>query len=161
MTAAKMTCVVTILLGGCGSTKMATTGPKYPARPPSCEFQILTAAPASGFVEVAAIDVNWGAYGSNSYRDLTDFKNEIRPYVCSAGGDAAIAYANGYGLYIKATVLKAVEAPQGAEAPTSKGADPVQANDTGCHYDTQCKGDRICVQGTCTAPTPAAAPSAP
>ena len=32
------------------------------------------------------------------------------------------------------------------------------ASGKGCSFDTQCKGDRICVQGQCVAPTAAPAP---
>jgi len=61
-----------------------------------------------------------------------------------SGGDAAIAYANGYGYYIKATVLKGTGRP----APVSLTSAP----SGGCTYDTQCKGDRVCVAGACVDP---------
>jgi hypothetical protein len=31
---------------------------------------------------------------------------------------------------------------------------PVAAAENGCKYDTQCKGDRVCVKGECVAPEP-------
>jgi len=37
--------------------------------------------------------------------DLAEFKQVIRPRVCEAGGDAAIAITNGGGVYLKATVI--------------------------------------------------------
>ncbi len=147
--------VVCGLLTACGSTTMTRSGPSYPARADDCEFTLLT-TPAEGYAEIGAIDVEGGAGGSNMYRKLDDFKYEIRPHVCRAGGDAAIAYPNGDGLYIKATILKRVDvAPATETAATPAMAMPAVAS--GCQYDTQCKGDRICTDGKCVAP-PAPAP---
>ncbi len=124
---------------------------------------MFTTPPATGFVEIAAIDVKPGGYGTNMYTDAGGFKDKIRPYVCQAGGDAAIAYANGYGMYIKATVLKAVASPQpepNALAAVDPSQPPPPSAEAGCHFDTQCKGDRICVNGGCVAPTGAPTPAA-
>jgi hypothetical protein len=84
--------------------------------------------------------------------------------VCKAGGDAVIALANGNGQYIKGTVLKRIAASAPAQPqppPPVVVAPPVPGEQTagGCQYDTQCKGDRVCVNGTCTAPTPVSAPA--
>lgn len=51
-------------------------------------------------------------------------------------------------------------APDGGGAPTTT-TPPGGANApavTGCQYDTQCKGDRICRDGDCVDPAPAATP---
>jgi len=152
-----------VLLSGCGSTNMTPTGPKQESREANCEFQIFTTQP-TGFAEIAAVDVKPGGYGHNVFTDIADFKEEIRPSVCQAGGDAAIAYANGYGMYIKATILKRLEPGEGAAAPTAEAA---PAASGGCQFDTQCKGERVCVKGECVdqpsaaaaAPAPAPAPA--
>jgi hypothetical protein len=144
-----------VVISGCGSTNMTPTGPKQEAREANCEFQIFTTAPI-GFAEIGAIDVAPGAYGHNVFTDIADFKQEIRPSVCQAGGDAAIAYANGLGMYIKAAILKRMEPRTGDAAPT---ADAGPAASGGCQYDTQCKGDRVCVKGECVAPTSAPVPA--
>jgi hypothetical protein len=82
--------------------------------------------------------------------------------VCKAGGDGAIAFANGYGMWIKATVIKrtgVAAAPAPAAAPVASApaaAIPAAASGaehSGCSYDTQCKGDRICEAGRCVSPT--------
>jgi hypothetical protein len=132
--------VLTALLTACGSTTLTKSGPPVVPREPNCEFAIYTTEPA-GHAEVGSIDVTPGAYATNVYKNLEDFKEAIRPHVCAAGGDAAIAWANGYGMYIKATVLK----------ETSQ--QPVPAKPTGCQYDSQCKGDRICEHGSCVSPS--------
>ena len=67
----------------------------------------------------------------------------MTPYVCHLGGDAAVAWANGYGMYMKASVLKRSAAASG---PTPNRASP------GCQFDTQCKGERVCVKGECVSP---------
>jgi hypothetical protein len=161
-----------VILAGCGSTVVTPNGIPLTPREPRCDFQMFTTAP-EGYAEVAAIDVQSGDYGVHQYRDIASFKTEIQPYVCKAGGDAAIAYANGFGMYIKATVLKRVEkatvaaAPEAASSKAEFGTSAQQQQpapapaDLGCHYDTQCKGDRICVKGDCVspaAPAPGAAP---
>ena len=145
-----------ILLVGCGSTSMTPTDASTPARPrgPQCEFQVLS-APAEGFTEVGVIDVKSGAFNTHIFTDTADFKAEIRPYVCQAGGDAALVVVDGFGTYIKATVLRRVA---NAASPAPAGSNAAQ--NEGCKYDTQCKGDRICVAGGCQAPaTPPAAPA--
>jgi hypothetical protein len=136
---------------------MTPNGPPLRPLPENCDFRIFTTGPARGYEEVATIDVEPGPYASNMHVRLDKFKEQIRPYVCRAGGDAALAYANGAGAYIKATVLKSVAAPPAAVAAAAPS--PVVAADAACHADTQCKGARICVKGECVDP-PAAAPAA-
>jgi hypothetical protein len=121
---------------------LTRTGPQLPSRGDQCDFQALTTPPAGGFVEIGTIDVQ----SAFAITKLDDFKARIEPYVCQAGGDAAVAWANGYGIYVKATVLKSKGAPTEAQQPA-----PAQAGG-GCQFDTQCKGDRVCVKGECVDP---------
>jgi hypothetical protein len=135
-----------IVISACGSTTLTQTGPAQREKVASCDFKMLTAAPSGGFSEVGVVDVTPSGFGFNVYRELSEFKRGIQPLVCKAGGDAAIAHANGFGMYIKATILKMVAiAPQ----PSDRGTAPTVG---GCQYDSQCKGDRICVSGQCTTP---------
>ena len=139
----------------CGSTDVTATGPKAPPRPLTCDFQILTSLPMSGYLEIGTIDVTPGGYG-NQFTSLSDFKDHIHEQVCQLGGDAAFASANGYGMYIKASVLKHVEvAPTPAARPVA-AAEPPKSKPAGCEFDTQCKGDRICLEGKCVSPEPKA-----
>jgi len=155
----------------CGSTKMTSTGEEYPAKPANCEFKVFTTVPEGHWEEIAVIDVRSGA----NHTDIADFKKEIQPKACEAGGDAVIALANGDGVWIKATVLKAqgappavpATAPPAAAQPRTAASTPASA---GCQFDTQCKGERICEQGRCvmppvqpptTAPEAAATPTTP
>jgi hypothetical protein len=124
---------------------MTATGPRQGSRGEHCEFQVLTAMPAGQFVEIGTIDVQQSGWGDGVFRTLDAFKDHIEPYVCRAGGDVAVAMANGYGMYIKATVLKTKAST--AEAQVSPKEVP-----GGCQFDTQCKGDRLCVKGECVEP---------
>jgi hypothetical protein len=146
---------------GCGSTNMTATGEAQSPRAAECDFDILTATPFTGFKEIGTIDVTPGGYGIDVFTDLSAFKDHIRPQVCQLGGDAAIASANGYGMYIKATVLKRAAGAAPASVAPSVASAAAPTGKSGCEYDAQCKGDRICISGKCQSPAPAAsAPSA-
>src|SRR5258707_991532 len=109
---------------GCGSTSMTPTGPEQTPRELNCAFQIFTAPPVEGYSEIAVIDVKAGTLEHKVFMDIADFKAEIGPYVCRAGGDAAIAYSSD-GVYRKATVLKRTAkvpaASKSTEAPPRGG----------------------------------------
>ena len=127
-------------LAACAPSVIFTpTGPSQAARKPTCDFQLLTVSPATLFVELGVMDVHPNASTSNW--DLAAFKAAIQPEVCRVGGDAAIVGLI-EGVYAKATVLKL-----GAGAVAQDSA-------AGCQYDTQCKGDRVCVDGKCANPPP-------
>jgi hypothetical protein len=141
-------------------TRVTATGPWHPPKPPGCSFQMMTALPAANYTEIGVIDVT-----DNATRIIGRFQHQIAVDVCKLGGDAALAQANGFGYYIKATVLKYVAPPppvgamppppaHAAATPLAPPPPPIE-NTAGCHYDTQCKGDRICVEGRCTEPAPA------
>lgn len=136
-------------LSGCAQAiTVSRTGAKQTPRESNCAFEVFTSVPAQGYREIAVIDVHSGPYGDKRYTELPAFTTEITPYVCEAGGDATVGIKNSNGIYIQATVLKRQQ-PSQPVAP---------AEPSGCTYDTQCKGDRICVEGKCTEPQ---APSAP
>jgi hypothetical protein len=131
------------LLGTClaacaTSVTFTPTGPPQAARKPTCEVQLLTVSPATPFVELGVMDVH---PGGEPYWDLAAFRATIQPEVCRVGGDAAIARLVD-GVYSKATVLKLGTGPVGQDSAA------------GCQYDTQCKGDRLCVDGRCANPSP-------
>jgi len=147
--------VLCLVFLGCGSTDVTATGPKAPPRPLTCDFEILTSLPMSGYQEIGTVDVTPGGYGVNQFTSLGDFKDHIRENVCQLGGDAAFASANGFGMYIKASVLKHVDAPAPAPGPVAAAEAPRKP--AGCEFDTQCKGDRVCIDGKCMTPEPKAA----
>lgn len=148
-------CVMLVFATGCGDIALTRSGPRQPRREATCDFAVYT-APVEGFVEIGVIDVTIGSWmGENRFENVSEFKEAIRPLVCDAGGDAVLGFANGHGFYIKGSVLKR------APSPVNPAAIPSAAADVGCHYDTQCKGDRICVGGTCVAPSAPAPASAP
>src|SRR5262245_21246668 len=83
-----------LALAGCtGSTTWTRTGAPQRPRPPNCDFQIFTVA-TEGYMEIGTIDYSYTAEVSN-IKTLGEFRARIRSTVCEAGGDAAIAFANG------------------------------------------------------------------
>ncbi|HVU04087.1 MAG TPA: hypothetical protein VHE30_20155 [Polyangiaceae bacterium] len=151
--------VLAALLGvlGCGGAMKTTlTGPPHPAHSANCDFPVMLTAPEAGYVEIAAIDLQMSSAPGANCTDLAQLKEKIQPEVCRVGGDAVVAIPNGYGVYMKASVLKAVAETATPPTPSSSIAPsapaPSSPSSTGCQYDTQCKGDRICVQSSCVDP---------
>jgi hypothetical protein len=146
-------------LGCVSSGRYTQTGPAQVPKAEGCPVQVLTTTPAEPYVEIGVIDVT-----AQAPTTIERFRKMATPHVCKAGGDAVIALANGAGYYIKGTVLK--RAPESVSAapqppPPVVVAPPVAAEVGGCQFDTQCKGDRVCVDGKCTQPSaPSPAPAA-
>jgi hypothetical protein len=143
-------------LGCMPAGRYTHTGPPQTAKAEGCPVLVLTTSPAEEYVELGVIDVT-----QNPPTGIEGFQKMAAPYVCKAGGDAVIAFANGNGVYIKGTVLKRVDATARAPQPPPPVvvAPPVagEAGVGGCQYDTQCKGDRVCMDGKCVSPaTPSA-----
>jgi hypothetical protein len=135
----RCTTLLWVTLTGCATNRT------YP--PEGCSFEVLTVPPASGFEEVGTIDIDPGLAGTNWPRTVGDLQAKIAPQVCGAGGDAIYARPNRYGMYVGATVLKR----------TAKSAVPVDVTtdgQLGCQFDTQCKGNRVCVKHECVDRSP-------
>lgn len=164
-----MGCGLGALLGvACSpSTVASTTGAPQSPREAGCDFQVLTVLP-EGYAEIGVIDFKpsiWTNSSEWNYTELADVKKAIGADVCRAGGDAALAMANGTGQYAKVTILKRQSAAPRAQPvvvtsaqPSSPPANVAPTTDLGCHYDTQCKGDRVCNAGQCVEPAPALTP---
>jgi hypothetical protein len=128
--------------------------PSRPALPPRavpCDFAVLTERPQAPFVELGAIDAKL-EFGHRGVQTAAEFKAEVSQLVCSAGGDAVLASQGASGFYLKAAVIKFTDA-SAATRPVA-GVDPRPSG--GCQFDTQCKGDRVCVHGECVSPTTSA-----
>jgi hypothetical protein len=59
-----------------------------------------TSAPKPGFEEIGTVGGCSGTY------DLSLYKDDIREYVCRAGGDLVVAQANGNGVFCLGTVFR-------------------------------------------------------
>jgi hypothetical protein len=144
------------LLAACGPTGLSATGASAPSAGEPCAFQILTAPPSGGYVEVGVVNAQVGDFGSNAFSTLADFRKKIAPDVCRVGGDMAVVHANDSGIYIRATILKSAPATAPAAPPTALAAPPTAPaappTAPGCQFDMQCKGDRLCVRGECADP---------
>ncbi|WP_394831399.1 hypothetical protein LVJ94_33295 [Pendulispora rubella] len=150
-----LACVASAVLMACGTIATPTggggAGGSGSEEATSCSFGVLTASPASGYEEIGSVDMSLNPLCPECSwpQSLADFREAVRPEVCKAGGDMVLAVSNGLGYYIKGTILRRVETPPAQAAAVS----------TGCQYDTQCKGERLCVAGRCVEPADAGAPA--
>lgn len=138
---------------GCASTSTSGTvhfspaGPPRAARANNCTFEVFSLRPAQGYEEVGTLNLEPTANlfsPDRLPRTIAALKERIGPEVCRAGADAVFAIPT-LQYYIQVTLLGATGAV---------GAAPASTDDAGCQFDTQCKGDRICVNHACTAPRP-------
>lgn len=133
-----------VLLTSCTSVSTTRSGPRFSSRGENCDFELFSAAPGNDLIEIATLDLSSNM--SEGFSNLGDLKRKIAPSVCEVGGDVALAVANGVGNYRTVTVFKRTPSPA---TRASAGPENVPA---GCAYDTQCKGERICVKGGCVDP---------
>lgn len=92
---------------GCFSIKYAsTTTHKNAPKPSNCQYDFLTTRPNRGFVQLGVIDVDY--HSADSCSSAARMTRLFRPYVCRAGGDAAIVSIDKFGCYSKAAVVKYV-----------------------------------------------------
>jgi hypothetical protein len=123
--------IAALALVGCEPV-LTQTGPILKPLKPDCPVRIFSVAPSAPFTELATIS------GVASLRSPE--QDQLRPYVCKIGGNAAIIRWCEDG-FCGATVIKLNQPEPGSEEAVA-----------GCQYDTQCKGDRICVAGRCNDP---------
>lgn len=81
------------------------------AKQPGCDFSIVTTKAERPYEEIGIVDFVTGFITGPSARDASTFKEAIRGKVCELGGDAVFAEVNGYGQYIRGTVLRWKEIP--------------------------------------------------
>jgi hypothetical protein len=91
----------------CGSAYYTQTGaPAAASRSSDCTFTELTTTPNQPYRELGVVEVKPGEEITN----LTDFEDTIRPYVCHAGGNAAIVLPpDPDGHYVSARVIALAE----------------------------------------------------
>ncbi len=103
-----------------------------------CEYNL--AAVSSGQIGCAESDITISGDTSEYHTRTWIADCNGKSYYCSATG-------GGHSLVVSCHL------PESTSRPASP---PPQA--TGCTYDTQCKGDRICKAGRCVDPGPKATP---
>jgi hypothetical protein len=99
--------ILLLLMPACATSFVTTrtsTGPVTPSAP-HCSFAVLTSRAARPYEELAILDVKPDGMGF-SIRNAGDFKKLVEAEVCSLGGDAVFAEINGYGGYVRGTVLR-------------------------------------------------------
>jgi hypothetical protein len=101
-------CVLALVaLGGCGPMYMyGQTGKTIGDRKPDdCHFPLLEAPPSRPFDELGVVAPEDIEYGSMADTTL-EFENQIRRYVCAAGGDAVVVEKNKWARFERGTVIK-------------------------------------------------------
>ena len=90
------------VLASCASTQFMKTGDEtFSQLGDNCEFKIYTTNPKKEFDEIGLVE--FGGIIEN----LSSLKKEAAPYVCRTGGNAILAWeVNGYGRYLKATIIR-------------------------------------------------------
>jgi len=138
-----------VLTTGCAGTTVTRSGQGLPPRGEGCAFEVFT-VPPEGFVEIGAIDITASGYDGRPY-NIPALQKLIAKDVCEMGGDAILTRGMSGGAYTFVTILHRAPATPAASAAAPVAA-PAAALGDGCHYDTQCKGDRICSGGQCVNP---------
>src|SRR5260370_9242948 len=118
---------------------MSWTGPAFPPREPQCGFYVFTTSPWGPFVEIGVLAI----HPAEAPSDMDSLRRMIQQQVCSAGGDAAVAFANSRGGYINATILQQVPAAAPPPPPPSRSPGPVPAHASPSATTCKCHPTRV------------------
>lgn len=94
---------LSLLACGGPTLKFSGVGEARTPKPPNCQVTVYSATPTKPYDELGIISIRYDNTGFLT--ELEDVMKVIRPEVCKAGGDAAVARRNDYGTYVSATVL--------------------------------------------------------
>ncbi|MFY2561204.1 hypothetical protein ACN469_26625 [Corallococcus terminator] len=100
---------------GCYSTKYSyarTTQATAEARPATCQVDLFTTRPEGSFVELGVLENRYVPRST-----ANEFVEAVRSQVCEAGGDAVLAEVNGFGNYIRGTVIRFKQAEAAPATP--------------------------------------------
>ena len=116
-----------VLLAGCmtfGYSYTPTTRNVAAAREPNCDFDLLSMRPDRPFRELGVIErVGPVSRGGSSF--AAAFKANVGEGVCLAGGDAVVTEVNGFGQYIRGTIIEYRDQPsRPAPAPPAARLPP-------------------------------------
>lgn len=105
-------CYVFTFLAGCMSYELTptTTAPTTSKAP--CDFRVVNLPPHGDYEEIAALTPD----GRRCAMNPNDFKSAVRDNVCRVGGDVVITEVNGFGCYVRGTVLRE-RSPAGGTMP--------------------------------------------
>lgn len=103
-------CLVVNLMYGCtpsvsftktGSEKALTT------KNNNCDFAVYATQPKKEFYELGVIEFTKSGFSQFGPQNITEAKSMSQEFVCKAGGNGLLLWeANGFGQYVKATVIK-------------------------------------------------------
>jgi len=99
--------LIPLLLAGCGPMYLyGQTGKVVgPPKPDDCHFELVEGRPSRPFDEVGVVapdDIEFGSLADGPM----EFSDQVRRYVCPAGGDAVVVEKNKWGRYERGTIVK-------------------------------------------------------
>lgn len=96
-------CCVFAVLAGCMRYELTqtTTTPMRP-KVQTCDFRVVNLPPQGDYEEIATLSPT----GSKCAMNPNDFKDSVHDDVCRVGGDVVITEVNGFGCYVRGTVLR-------------------------------------------------------
>jgi len=104
-----LTLIMAASLAGCGlsgANFTATGTARATPLPLDCDITVYTTTPKDGFDELGLVEFTYNFDGRHP-DSIVDVKKIARPKVCEAGGNGLLVWAvNGFGEYVKATVVK-------------------------------------------------------
>jgi hypothetical protein len=132
----------------------ATGGATFPAREPTCEFDVRGSVPGPGYVEIGQLTIEGDrSMGAGSFSDPNQFANRVRGEVCAVGGDALVTEVNGFGIIARGVVFHKTDEVAPKLAPT-----PAVTQGEGC--EPICSPGFRCMSGACIPQcNPACAPT--
>jgi len=95
-------------IAGCTTfTEFSQTGDHTSAaKPNDCQFKVYSTSPHRKYHELGVIDLK-PVWCITCPDKVSNVKEIVQEDVCAAGGDAILLWeANGFGMYMKATVIK-------------------------------------------------------
>ena len=93
---------MTLTASGCAATYafVPREVPTLAPRPADCSFEVLSVPPSQKFEELGVLRPNHPFYGAE------DFRRDVQPKVCAAGGNAVIVQIGPHEHYGEATVIR-------------------------------------------------------
>lgn len=79
---------------------VSTNKPLTP-KPPGCEFMVVGSMPQGNYEEIATV-----RSAGKGCDDPEEFREAVRADVCKVGGDLVVTEVNGYGDFVRGTVLR-------------------------------------------------------
>jgi hypothetical protein len=74
------------------------------AKSAACDFRVVNTVP-EGYQEIGTLSIDWDS-GGTAAMDPDDFKRRVQGAVCHIGGELVVTEINGFGAYVRGTVMR-------------------------------------------------------